>query len=308
MIILKKNIILLFFVSLFTSCQKDVYMFTSFREPADEGLRFLYSYDGYQWDTLQNIYLKPVVGKQKIMRDPSMVRDKNGVYHLVWTIAWKSESSIGYASSKDLVNWENTKEIPVMAHEPKTINAWAPELYYDSEKHQFTIIWASTIPYRYEKGVEEEINNHRMYYTQTNDFVNFSDTKIYYEPGFSVIDAVIVKQRKDEYALVLKDNTRPNRNLKVATGDNPLGPFNNITAPFSGFLTEGPSVVKVKDKWLIYFDSYGNKSYEAVSTKDFKTFENINDKIKIPTGHKHGTIFKASKKHLNNLLKQEQKK
>lgn len=291
--------------SLFISCQKDVYMFTSFREPANEGLRFLYSYDGYKWQSIDRVSLKPVLGSQKIMRDPSIVRDKNNIYHLVWTIAWKGDKSIGYASSKDLVNWENIKTIPVMAHEETTVNVWAPELFYEEDKHQFTIIWASTIPYRFEKGVEDEYNNHRMYYTQTNDFNSFTPTALYYDPGFSVIDAVIVKKNKADYALVLKDNTRPNRNLKVATGNNPLGPFKDITLPFSDFLTEGPSVLKLKDHWLIYFDSYGSKSYEAVSTKDFKSFEKVNDKINVPVGHKHGTIFKASSKHLKNLLKQE---
>ncbi|RRN76616.1 arabinosidase, partial [Pseudoxanthomonas sp. SGD-10] len=49
-------------------------------------------------------------------------------------------------------------------------------------------------------------------------------------------------------------------------------------------------------------------SYEAVATKDFKTFEKINHKISVPEGHKHGTIFKASKKDLKNLLQHEANK
>ena len=32
--------------------------------------------------------------------------------------------------------------------------------------------------------------------------------------GFSTIDAVIVKRAKNDYVMVLKDNTRPERNLK----------------------------------------------------------------------------------------------
>src|SRR5690606_31022695 len=95
--------------SLLASCQRDVYMFTSFHEPADEGLRYLYSEDGYSWTAIDGIFLKPELGSQKIMRDPSMVRDKKGVYHLVWTIAWKGDKGIGYASSKDLIHWENQK-------------------------------------------------------------------------------------------------------------------------------------------------------------------------------------------------------
>ena len=278
-------------------------MFTSFQEPANEGLRYLYSKDGYAWTAIDKVFLKPELGKQKIMRDPSMVRDKNGVYHLVWTIGWQGNEGIGYASSKDLIHWENKKIVPVMEHEKTTVNIWAPELYYDEDEDRFIIIWASTIPERFPKGSEAERNNHRMYYTTTQDFEAFTETKLFADPGFSIIDAVIVKKDKDDYVLVLKDNTRPNLNLKVAFSDNPLGPYQHVSETYSDFKTEGPSVVKVGDEWLIYFDSYGNKSYEAVATKDFKTFTKINDKIDVPLGHKHGTIFKASKKDLKRLLK-----
>ena len=38
---------------------KDYYMFTSFHEPADEGLRYLYSEDGIHWDSIPGVWLKP---------------------------------------------------------------------------------------------------------------------------------------------------------------------------------------------------------------------------------------------------------
>lgn len=51
---------ILFFVSCGGS--KDYYMFTSFHEPADEGLRYLYSEDGMHWDSIPGIWLKPELG------------------------------------------------------------------------------------------------------------------------------------------------------------------------------------------------------------------------------------------------------
>lgn len=237
------------------------------------------------------------------MRDPSMLRDKKGVYHLVWTIAWQGGTGIGYASSKDLIHFQDKRIIPLMDHEPEVVNVWAPELFYDDDEDHFVIIWASTVPFRFKKGEEEERNNHRMYYTTTKDFQTFSPTKLFLDPGFSVIDAVIVKRAKEDYALVLKDNTRPNRNLRVAFGKSAVGPFGDVSAPYTDYKTEGPSVVHVDGEWLIYFDSYGQKRYSAVRTKDFKNFENIDQEISVPQGHKHGTIFKASKKDLKRLLK-----
>lgn len=286
------------------SCSKPVYFFTSFHEPANEGLRLLYSHDGYRWTDLNRTFLQPAIGAQKVMRDPSIAQGKDGTFHLVWTSSWKGDKGFGYASSKDLVHWSEQRFLPVMQHEPTTVNVWAPELFYDDEADQFIIIWASTIPFRFERGIEEEENNHRMYYTTTKDFTTFSPTKLFLDPTFSVIDAVIVKRKKADYVLVLKDNTRPMRNLKVAFSDKATGPYTNVSAPFTEKFTEGPTVVNVGSDYLIYFDSYQSKKYGCVKTKDFTTFTDVSALTSVPQGHKHGTIFKAKKQILTHLLQQ----
>lgn len=285
--------------------KQDVYVFTSFREPATDGLYLAYSEDGYHWKDLKGPYLKPEAGASKIMRDPSIVRGKNDMYHMVWTTDWKGGNGFGYASSKDLINWSEQQFIPVMQHEPTVVNVWAPEIFYDEDEGQYIIIWASTIPYRFEKGVEDEDNNHRMYYVTTKDFKTFSETKLFLDPGFSVIDCVIVKRAKNDYALIIKDNTRPMRNLKVAFGTSPLGPFENISEPYSGFLSEGPTVLQQDGSYLIYYDNYGEKNYKALKTSNFKTFEDVTEQIKLPEGHKHGTITTMSKDVLKGLLAKE---
>lgn len=303
---IKQSVLLLLAgVMLLCSCSssKQVYLFTSFHEPADQGLRMLYSKDGYAWKDLDTVLLKPTVGNQKVMRDPSIAQGPDGTFHLVWTSSWRGDKGFGYASSKDLVHWSGQRFIPVMEHEPTTVNVWAPELFYDDAGKQFVIIWASTIPGRFERGIEEDSNNHRMYVTTTKDFQTFTPTKLFLDPGFSVIDAVIVKRASNDYVLVLKDNTRPNRNIKVAFSDNVLGPWRNVSAPFTAGFTEGPSVAKVKDGWLIYFDAYREKIYGAVRTTDFINFTNVNNEVGVPQGHKHGTIFKAKQKVLKQLLK-----
>jgi len=289
------------------SCSHNAYLFTSFHEPADKGLRMLYSYDGYKWNDLDTVLLRPEVGNQKVMRDPSLVQGPNGTFHLVWTSSWRGDKGFGYASSKDLIHWSEQRFIPVMDHEPTTVNVWAPELFYDDEQKQYIIIWASCIPGRFEKGIEEDSNNHRMYFTTTKDFTAFSASKLFLDPNFSVIDAVIVKRAIKDYVLVLKDNTRPERDIKVAFADNPLGPWKNVSKPFTDNFTEGPSVVKVKDDWLIYYDSYRKKIYEASVTKDFIHFENATNKTKVPEGHKHGTIVTVKKKIVRQLVKEFKK-
>jgi Glycosyl hydrolases family 43 len=282
--------------------QKDAYLFTSFHEPATEGLRLLYSYDGYKWTDCNKIFLKPEVGS-KVMRDPSMVQGPDGVFHLVWTSGWNKDRGFGYAHSTDLVHWSQQQFIPVMT-DTNTVNVWAPELFYDDEHNQFIIIWASTIPFKFPKGQEEEKNNHRLYYTTTKDFKSFSPAGLFFNPGFSVIDAEIVKRGKADYVLVLKDNTRPNRNLKVAFAKHALGPYTQASDPFTKSFTEGPSAIQAGNDWLIYYDAYQEKKYGAVKTNDFKHFADASGEISIPEGHKHGTIIKTNSAVLTALLKQ----
>jgi hypothetical protein len=286
---------------------KNGYLFTSFNEPANEGLRMLYSYDGYAWKDIGTTLLKPAVGDQKVMRDPSIAQGPDGVFHLVWTSSWRGDKGFGYASSKDLVHWSEQQFIPVMQHEPSTVNVWAPEIFYDEDGKKFIIIWASTLPGRFDRGIEEDSNNHRMYITTTTDFKTFSPTKLFLDPGFSVIDAVIVKRAANDYVLVLKDNTRPNRNIKVAYATKPEGPYTNVSAPFTGSFTEGPSVVKVDNNWLIYYDAYRKGTYDAMSTKDFKSFTDISSVVSVPPGHKHGTVFPVKDEVIEHLLKQTAK-
>lgn len=296
------NRILLYIVCLFllTACsaQKPVYMFSSFHEPATAGLRLLYSYDGYNWTDLGREFVKPEVGS-KVMRDPSITKGPDGEFHLVWTSGWNKDKGFGYAHSKDLVHWSAPQFIPVMENDSNVVNVWAPEVFYDDAGKQFIIVWASTIPFRFQKGEEEENNNHRLYYTVTKDFKTFSPSKLFLDPGFSCIDAEIVKRGTNDYVLVVKDNTRPNRNIKVAFAKNALGPYTDISAPFTPNFTEGPSVAKTPKEWLIYFDAYKDKKYEAMATTDFIHFSPA--QVAVPEGHKHGTVFMITHKQLKVL-------
>ena len=57
-----KRLFLLIFATLTitnsTLLAKDIYVSTSFHEPATEGLRFIYSRDGIRWDSIQGVFLR----------------------------------------------------------------------------------------------------------------------------------------------------------------------------------------------------------------------------------------------------------
>ena len=281
---------------------QDIYLSTSFHEPATDGLRFIYSHDGIRWDSIQGVFLTPQVGRQKVMRDPSIVQGPDGTYHLVWTSSWRGDRGFGYASSKDLIHWSEQRLIEVMP-DTATVNVWAPELFYDDVKRQFLIVWASCVPGRFPDYQEDHLNNHRLYYTTTNDFKKFSPTRLFYDPDYSDIDATLVKRGKSDYVMVVKDNSRPMRNIKVAFAKSPYGPWSTSSEPFTEQFTEGPSTAKVGDWWYIYYDSYRHGIYGAHRTKDFIHFQDQTGAVNFPVGHKHGTVFMAPKELVDGLIK-----
>src|SRR5450756_1334245 len=230
------------------------YVFTSFHDADQKYLRFLYSFDGYHWTNVPGTFLEANVGTSKQFRDPSLRRGPDGTFHLVWTAGWHGDQGFGYASSKDLIHWSEQKFVPVMTNEPTTVNVWAPELFYDAEGKQFLIIWASTIPGRFPDILEKHDNNHRLYFTTTRDFKSFTPGKLFFDPGFSVIDGFILRDGR-RFVLLNKDNSRPNLNLRVAFAKSPLGPWENVSDPFTPKFTEGPCALKIGDDWLIYFDA-----------------------------------------------------
>src|SRR6185312_829410 len=93
------------------------YLFTSFRDSDQKFLRFLWSEGGYHWSNFPGTFLEANVGEARQLRDPSIARGPDGVFHLVWTAGWHDGKGFGYASSKDLIHWSKKEFIPVMANE-----------------------------------------------------------------------------------------------------------------------------------------------------------------------------------------------
>src|SRR5476649_1500617 len=191
----------------------DVFLFSYFIGNGD-GLHWARSEDGLNWTAVGNgkSFLAPLVGENKLMRDPCVLRGPDGVFRMVWTTAWAGHT-IGYASSADLLHWSQQQALPVMAREPTAVNCWAPEVIYDPGRRDYLIYWSSTIPGRFVNADERAtapgtpVRNHRIYRTTTTDFVHFTPTVLYYNPGFNVIDATIADAGSDGWLLFVKNET-----------------------------------------------------------------------------------------------------
>ncbi|MEP6746756.1 MAG: glycoside hydrolase family 43 protein [Bacteroidota bacterium] len=290
----------------FSQTNDPVYMFSYFKDNGEDGLHLAYSADGCSWSALNDgkSVLKPTVAKDKLMRDPCIIRGADNKFHMVWTVSW-NDGGIGYANSADLIHWSDQQFIPVMKDEPAARNCWAPEIFYDAGSKEYMIYWATTIPGRFMAGdtAGDDKYNHRIYYVTTKDFKTFSKTKLLYDQGFNVIDATIQKD-DNRYVMFLKDETKnpPQKNIRIAFSDALTGSYSAPSAPITGrYWAEGPTVIKINGKWIMYFDKYTDHKYGAVESSDLINWLDISDKINFPKGTRHGTVFEITKEEFDRL-------
>jgi hypothetical protein len=286
------------------------YLFSYFKGNGEDGLHLAYSRDGLKWKALKNdeSFLKPMVGG-RLMRDPCIIQGPDGLFHMVWTTSW-TDRGIGIARSRDLIEWSEQQFVPVMQHEATARNCWAPEITWDPSAESYLIYWATTIPERFTEtaAAGDKGWNHRIYATSTRDFKIFSPSRLFYEPGFNVIDSTIIRDG-ERYVMISKDETRypPAKNLHTATSDKVSGPWSEPSKPFTpeGLWVEGPSALKIGEYWYVYFDCYGQHRFGVMRSADFVEWEDVSDQLRIPEGMRHGTAFEVSTDVLDALLRVE---
>ncbi len=279
----------------------EYFLFTSFRGNGEDGLHLALSTNGYRWEALNDdrSFLKPEVGS-KIMRDPCLAHGPDGTFHLVWTSGWTTESGkvIGYAHSKDLVHWSEQKAIPLMENEPATRNIWAPEIFYESAQNRWLLFWSSTIPGKFPETDKtgDDGYNHRVYCANTTDFEKFSPSRLLLDPGFNVIDATLLQVGQKFYMFFKDERKQPlKKNLRYGVADQPDGPYEPPSEPFTGDWVEGPSAIKIGDEYFVYFDHYAQpQHYGAVRSRNLRQWEDCSLEMKFPKGQRHGTVLRVS--------------
>src|SRR6185437_10267789 len=274
-----------------------IFLFSYFTDRDHEGLHLAWSKDGYQWDPLNaglSIY-SPPMGGTNLMRDPCLLRGPDGVFRMVWTCAWGG-NAIGYGESKDLIHWSEGRALPVMAGETNVANCWAPEIYWDARRNDYLIIWASAVTNRFTETLaqSDQLSNQRIYCTTTKDFQTFTTTKLFYNPGFAVIDPTII-QSEDGWRLIFKDETtKPLRkNLRVAASDNLRGRFGAPSEPFSPQWVEGPAVFSTEGEFLCIFHFYSNNTWGGLRTKDWTNWVDVTDRLNMPANSHSGTVLEV---------------
>jgi hypothetical protein len=281
---------------------------------AVEQLHIALSTDGRHWTALNNN--KPIWEQQ--MRDPFIHRGADGLWRLVATGGGASKEdrekygpTCTYATSENLLDWKVEQRLHLMKDvrdESGNLarNIWAPEFFYDEATKTYTLFWSST----YEDAGWKKS---RLWYCQTTDWKNFTQSKVLFAPPYSVIDGTMIKE-KDTYYLFHKEEefgvkTGERRGIRVATSKNLTGPYNIFEGPLNRgqiapVITEGPSVMRdpIKQGWLLLYDYPMVDKYGISSSKDLFKWSLETD-ISMPDDARHGSVSEITEEEAKALRK-----
>lgn len=231
-------------------------------------------------------------------RDPHLMLDPSGLYHLVWTtscVPWAESNCVqdrgfGHASSPNLVDWSAADYIEI---DLNVEHVWAPETFYDEESNQFMVFWSSPLD-----ADPSASDPHSIYYLLTTDFETHSAPQVLYsQPGRNFIDATI-RRHGDEYLMVIKDEADGQKNLRTLASPrlHGAGAWEGApSAPLTGdYAAEGPSLLERDGELYLYFDKYGEGAYGALrasagaSLLQPSSWDDISASVFFP-GVRHGT-------------------
>jgi hypothetical protein len=266
-----------------------------------EALHLAYSYDGLHWTPLnRNQPILAADGNNQRIRDPFVQRGRDGTFHLLAT-GGMAATDIFYARSRDLINWDDHRSLPVMGAVSQARNAWAPEFIFDPEQHNYFVFWSSSFGAH---GWDDS----RIWCSRTGNFQSFSEPRVLFDPGFTVIDATIVPF-EDRFYMFFKDERfghahGEHRYIQIATAPSLDGPYGIVSEAITPSITEGPAVVRsVEEKrWYLFYDHCMDNRYGVSVSHDLLHWQVVSD-TDFPPNARHGSIFGVTEGELAVLQK-----
>ena len=271
--------------------EKKKYVLSYFRTEA-EALHLAFSEDGINWNAANDN--RPILtgtAGSKTLRDPFVFADENGLFHLLATDGWQS-ASIVHAVSKNLTDWGQQKLIPVMAHQPDVRNCWAPECFFDAEAGLYRLLWSSSLTEP--SGAADW--NHRIWSATTEDFLTFSPAELFFDPGYSVIDATVIRWQGG-YLMAFKDERGENKPdtalkaIRVCFAESGAGPYREISECVTPPLTEGPALFRRGAELVMLFDHFMENKFGAIVSSDGKNWTPLKETLRLPPGVRHASIM-----------------
>ncbi|MGN9758529.1 immunoglobulin-like domain-containing protein, partial [Streptomyces sp. SD31] len=269
---------------------------------------------------------KPVLTStlgEKGLRDPFIIRSPEGdkFYQIATDLRiygngdWDASQRTGSKSimvweSTDLVHWTNQRLVKVSPDSAG--NTWAPEAFYDAQRGEYVVFWASKL---YDNEAHSGNTYNRMMYATTRDFYTFSEPKVWIDRGYSVIDSTVIahdgtyfRLSKDE-----RNNTSSTPNSKFIfeeKSDSLLDLSWDAVAEGIGkgamSAAEGPLVFKsnTEDKWYAFLDEFGGRGYIPFETTDLASGTwTPSTGYDLPAKPRHGTVLPVTQAEYDRLLR-----
>ena len=255
---------------------------------------FALSEDLKKWSYIDSISINVSSGSKRV-RDQYLSRDKTGNYLLLGTQGYM-HPEIYLANSESINEFE--LELKNINYSDKDLHifanySWAPEIIYDYDNDQYLILYSDT-----------ETKNSPIYAVATKDFERFSYPFIFFDVGFTIIDANITMFDGKYYLFYKGEDVERYGALYYAVSDSLSCGSNwrlyddEITSSYN---LEGPFGLKGLDnKNYLFADAFEVAKpyyglFDSNSKIDMKNIKDLN-------GVHHYSILKITRAEYEKLM------
>lgn len=258
------------------------------------------------------------------MRDAYVMRTESGKFMLAGTdmtsrLGWTSNHIMVLMLSNDLVHWDKSISIDLESEENmKALGltdvkdmtaAWAPQVIYDPVTKKYVVYYSVGFPDR-----------HRIYYSTVNeDLTEVSLPKLYFDPGYDIIDADIAYNQLDgEYVMIYKTESGAHHLLQAraktliptdkTTGTCQWNLVDGFDVFESGKAIEAPSLFRPigSRTWKLAYENYSGGGYRMLDLDEHcmnpMGLTNMKGNVK----PQHGSFLKLTEKEYTHLQTWEQ--
>ena len=257
---------------------------------------FALSEDLKKWSYIDSISINVSSGSKRV-RDQYLSRDKTGNYLLLGTQGYMHPEI--YLANSESIN-EFKLELKNINYSDKDLHifanySWAPEIIYDYENDQYIILYSDT-----------ETKNSPIYAVTTKDFERFSYPFIFFDAGFTIIDANVTMLDGKYYLFYKGEDVERYGTLYYAVSDSLSCSSNWQLCDgeiIAGYNLEGPFGLKGLDnKNYLFADAFEVAKpyyglFDSNSKIDMKNIEVLN-------GIHHYSILKITRAEYERLVEE----
>lgn len=260
----------------------------------DEKSYFVISADLENWYSVNTVDVNIKEGSKRA-RDQHLSRDGGGNYILAATQGYKNKDI--YIANSDTINRFDL-ELKNISNGDKDLllggnYSWAPEIIFDYKNNQYVVLYS-----------DPEFRNSPIYAVTTKDFESFSYPFIFFDAGFTIIDANISLMNGRYYLFYKGEDKEKYGKLYYAVSDDLTCNSNwqIYDVPISNnFKLEGPFGLRgIDNDYYLFADAFklGESYFGLFEFSNKIHMKIVNDLNEVH----HYSILKITKKEYERLM------